>query len=354
MHAVHKMTQACALLGCLGAFAALEIASARAQDVKERAVLTGHKLAAHLLVVSPDGKILASADGTEGLKLWDLVKNKELRTLTPKGTRVRSVAFTPSGKNLVVSSLEVTLWDVAKGTQLKSSFKPKGFIDWPVACSKDGKTVYVGLPSPAFGKAEPTLLNWDLKTGKDSAKIKFTDSVDYLEESADGKTLILSTKPRGKPGQVVAVDLKTGAAKPIWTEKAASVLGRGPMVALAADNKTAAFGTRITIAGAEVHLGDLTTGKVEATLEPNHRVSCLALTPDGKTLLIGGVEDLAKPAVISFWDVATQKETSRMKDVHLGVIASMLVTPDGKTLVTGGSNRDLKGEIKVWDVPAGK
>jgi WD40 repeat protein/uncharacterized caspase-like protein len=75
-----------------------------------------------LLGFSTDGKILASGDSDGTVRLWDLARGTELRTLTGHTEAVISVAFSPDGRSLTSGSEDGTIkfWDVASGRELAS------------------------------------------------------------------------------------------------------------------------------------------------------------------------------------------------------------------------------------------
>jgi WD40 repeat protein len=70
----------------------------------------------------------------------------------------------------------------------------------------------------------------------------------------------------------------------------------------------------------------------------------LAFTPDGKTLISVGDDDMARS-----WDLATGEERP-VEQRHNAKIHSVVVTPDGKTVATS----DWAGQVKVWDLATGK
>src|SRR5262249_7336766 len=117
------------------------------------------------LAVSPDGKTLATATVTSAfVTLWDLATGEPRRTLTrrhdPRGVVVEGLAFSPDGKILAGGGARTAdLWDVARGTWLRSL--DSGHDTWArvVAFSPDGKLLATsGLDSPVF--------LWDPATGR--------------------------------------------------------------------------------------------------------------------------------------------------------------------------------------------
>jgi WD40 repeat protein len=104
----------------------------------------------------------------------------------------------------------------------------------------------------------------------------------------------------------------------------------------------------------QVKLWDAATGRELAVLR-GHRaaVTCVAFSPDGKTLATGGGgnEEEGFDYTVRLWDVAT-KQTRAVLKGHTSPITSLAYSLDGKTLATGGSGR---GEIaKLWDAATGK
>jgi len=62
-----------------------------------------------LVVISPDGRTLASVDNDD-ITLWDIARGKELRTLKAQTSYafVYAIAFTPDGQTLVSFSQRLT------------------------------------------------------------------------------------------------------------------------------------------------------------------------------------------------------------------------------------------------------
>jgi WD40 repeat protein len=79
-------------------------------------------------------------------------------------------------------------------------------------------------------------------------------------------------------------------------------------------------------------------------------VTCLALSPDGRRLLAGGVD-----GTVRVWDVATRAEVGRLRG-HADWVAGLAFSPDGgRALSAGGANPLLTGDgaLRLWDVAAG-
>src|SRR4051794_39609448 len=93
---------ACALLlVALTVLGSLLHPRARAEDVKERSTLEGHKEEIRGLVFTPNGKKLISCSGKDKdageVKIWDLAAGKELLSVDQK-SGVNCVAVAADGK----------------------------------------------------------------------------------------------------------------------------------------------------------------------------------------------------------------------------------------------------------------
>lgn len=84
---------------------------------------------------------------------------------------------------------------------------------------------------------------------------------------------------------------------------------------------------------------------------------CLAISPDGKTLVSGNSPfpdpdtGALTPVEIRLWDIASGKLLRAMK-THSNGVARLAFSPDGKTLASGGWIGDPKA--RIWDIASGK
>src|SRR5206468_11869145 len=80
-----------------------------------------HTFPGGVAAFSPDGKLLAAADGDGGVRVWDPSSGREVQRLPGKRNHdIRHLFFTPDGKTLAVGGeiaweqpFTVVLWDVA-------------------------------------------------------------------------------------------------------------------------------------------------------------------------------------------------------------------------------------------------
>ena len=91
-------------------------------------------------VLLPDGRTVATADGAQDLKLWDLKTQKELATLRGETWAHFALAVSPDGRRLAAggASPVVRLWDSASHQQVALlKVSPPAAFGW-LAFSADG------------------------------------------------------------------------------------------------------------------------------------------------------------------------------------------------------------------------
>ncbi len=100
------------------------------------------------LALTPDKKTLVAADDKGEVKVWDIDKRTATHTIKTSPKKVIALAMSPDGKHFATVGEEnvVRLWDVAKGTEVRAwDFKTPWRADKPfvrtVAFTPDGKQV---------------------------------------------------------------------------------------------------------------------------------------------------------------------------------------------------------------------
>ena len=134
-----------------------------------KATLNGHDHAVWSLDFSADGKWLASAGGTIA-RLWDTATWTDAGGAIQHFPELLSVRFSPDGKLLAVADgvsdlphynvlpTQIILWDVAARAEVRRLRGHTNSI-WGLAYTPDGKTL-------ASGSADQTVRLWDVATGQ--------------------------------------------------------------------------------------------------------------------------------------------------------------------------------------------
>jgi RNA polymerase sigma factor (sigma-70 family) len=284
--------------------------------------------------LSPDGKLIIAGTHDQAIRIYEVESGKEVCRLGKRQAMLKSAAFTPDSKFVLVSAQalgknsvdgEVKLWNVATGKEVRSyrGVAPQWLhiVPWAdtVRIAPHGKTAALQWTM------DPTIQLVDLNSGKVLRRITGPEET-AISRARFGTTssVTLTFSPDGKY-------LATAHAAPSIAAGNPGLLGGfGPAAATDYD------GTRGVI------LWDAATGKEIARLS-KESVRTLAFSPDSKSLATAD----SFHGDIRVWDVPARKERCRFNGCRDGITA-LTFAPDGRTLAAGG--RDTS--VVLWDVPA--
>ena len=335
-----------------------------ARTGEELALLVGHADIVTALGFPADGRFLASGslDGT--VRLWDIKTRQQMALFAGHWHGIKAIAVSPDGKTVVSgdqSEGRLIFWDTETGEQIKRHTRYtdnlihtlKIFLDrsrtltYPnaiegLAVSLDGKTF-------ASGHSDGIIRLWDAGTGRKLSLIKADKHafIWSLALSPDGKTLassfpnvgvLLHTLQNGKRLSHRPVHHAHFPENLIFSPDGNTLIGTGGYYEEDRD-----FSEKWDI---HIHVWDVDTGALLRSF-PTHdkgRVSTLALSPDGNTLLTSG-----RGGTIRSWDLATGKHT-RFTTGHGGFYGrTLLFSDDGKTLI----NWKDHDHIQSWNLDTG-
>jgi WD40 repeat protein len=221
-----------------------------AGTLKEKATIKDFETPVAMLALSPDGSLLAAfEDGTQNAKIWETATGKARAVLEGHGDKIYSIAFSPDGKHVATASGDETIrvWETKAGIP----GRPLRGHDGPVflaVFSPDGKTLL------SAGTRDKTVRLWDRATFK----------VKSVMEGHEDEVRFVGF---GETGAMVSLS-KDGIVK-VWD----------------ADGKETASFQWEPEAGGEL---------------PAYATS-VALSPDGKTLVVG------HDAIVDVWDLTKVK-----------------------------------------------
>jgi WD40 repeat protein len=251
------------------------------------------------------------------------------------GAWVTRVLVTPDGKKVIGAGTgPPAIWDLDSGQQLEPFAGGKTAISHALAISADGNGILVGTD----GKAAHA---FDLKAGKMSHILAgHKGEVRGAVLLAGGKTALTASYDKS----IRVWSVETGKE----LRQLDGVTDKVSCLAVSPDGRTVAGGIFFTAGSAgTIHLWDLDTGASLRSLKGHTKeVTSVAFSPDGTRLLSGSADGSAR-----LWDVAAGKELMVFEG-PIGRVENAAFTPDGKRVVTCGG--DQASCLRLWDVDTGR
>ena len=322
--------------------------------------LKGHSRPIDKISFSPDGKIIASSSDDGKIKLWNITKSKEIRTISGGHPgNLLSLNFSPDGKTITAISYDgmSKVFDTTTGKEIETSyFKPKwdsGRVT-SASLSPDGNIIAYGfrdtvklldintgkeigiltghsrlVTSVSFSpdgqnitsaSVDGVLKLWDVPTAREIKSLNIDSGwVNSVTISPDGK-FIASTLP---DGIVKLLDINRNKIEIFKGDSkffhSLIFCPKGKIIAFVSDDGTLKLWDRDT---AQVKLWDPKTGKNIGTISlKGHSASLIStsirLSPDGKAIIPANIESLLSQGCNLIRDYLQNNPGVSKDDKHL-------------------------------------
>ncbi len=338
-------------------FACILLAGAGAA-AEERPILQldtgGHMALIRSIAFTPDGRQLVSASDDKTIRVWDLATAKTVRTIRGESApgdagKVYAMALSPDGKWLAAGGWthpecvgrcgEIRLYEFASG-KLVALLKGHTNVVLGLSFSPDGSRLI-------SGSLDHTAILWDsgIRAGVRVAEPK-------LLHRLEGHKAVIYAVGFSPDGSRAVTGSGNNDLR-LWRvadgKELAHMTGHGAQVyslAVAPDGIVASGDW-----SGEIRLWEARDGRFLRILarQEGTRVGSLSFSPDGKLLLSGNAAAIG-PFPLHVYDIATGKEMATYTG-HDNTVYATAFSPDGRWAATGGGDNE---EIHLWDPHSGK
>jgi WD40 repeat protein len=283
-----------------------------------------------VVVLSPDGKTVATGCTDGSVRLWDRASGVARLLPARHGKRITALAFSPDGARLASGSADHTahLWDVAAAAPLGKKMTHRADV-FAVTFSPDGATLLTGCRSGAARL-------WDAASGEPRCPpLEHPGELRAVAFNPTGKTFVTAGGDRQPRGLAVLWDAVTHKQ----LEPQLTHFDRINAVAYSPDGK------HLVTAGMDHRavLWDAVSGR-QVGAELVHQDAILAVAWSSNVIITGGQDRTAR-----LWQGGTGRPIGPPLP-HPDWVYCVALSHNGAFALTGGND----GQARIWEVNTGE
>jgi len=299
-------------------------------------VLRGHEAEVRSVVISPDGKTIASGSWDRTIRLWDAKTGRPIgQPLRGHKAEIWAVAFSSNNRTVISGSGDKTvrLWDIGTDSPIGQPLRQHKTEVRSVAFNSDGRII-------VSGGEDKTVRLWDSSIGKPIGEpLQGLNAVWAVAFSPINSKMVVSG---GRGGNLRLWDVSTGTSNELLLPEDRYDIYS---VAFSPNGKLIATGS-----GGEDHavrIWDASTRKLMGQPLSGHKlvVSSVAFSSDGAMVASGGGDN-----TVRLWDVSTLKPIGLPLFGHTAKVRAVAFSPDRKMIASGSEDKT----IRLWNVSTGK
>ncbi|TBR60487.1 hypothetical protein B4U84_06405 [Westiellopsis prolifica IICB1] len=287
-------------------------------NIQERNQIQGHQDIVKSVSFSPDGKNIATTSNDTTARLWNLNGQQITEFIGHLGS-VTSVNFSPDGKNIVTASLDGTarLWNL-NGQQITEFIGHLGSV-MSVSFSPDGKNIVTA-------SLDGTAQLWNINGQQ------ITEFIGHL-----GSVMSVSFSPDGKNIVTASLD---GTAR-LWNLNGQQITRFNGYQGSIYSVSFSPDGKNIVTASLDgtAQLWNINGQQITEFKGHEEIVTSLSFSPDGKNIVTASIDGTAR-----LWNLDGQQITEFKG--HQDIVTSVSFSLDGKTIATASDD----GTARLWNI----
>jgi hypothetical protein len=244
---------------------------------------------------------------------------------------IRNAVFSPNGRELAATALEVRMWDIETLTEITTLFEHNGHNDWITGAdySRDGSKL-------ATIDRSGVIKIWDMHTRQMVSTLNgMASEYNQVHFSPDGQSVLADQEY-----QLTGWNVNTG--QELYTV-ALGRIRRAIITPYSPDGHYILAVSTSVMNGSQVYVRDASTGQEIAVLGGDKQIGIAnvvsaGFSPNGHNVLIARYS-----GAVEIWDIATRKQISHFQ-AHQDLNCAKY-SPDGRTIVTASDDQTAK----IWD-----